>query len=441
MGFGARMVVVNNDTKSHKLTISNINCMYDNGDEGSNLQVWNNVTIAPFTSIPTIGTQYIEVKASGSCAFQTSTFTVNIDNLISFTISEKNNQYYTNSHLNSVDVSIDNGGNGKQAIITVVINCTAVAANWMRTFNNSTGNSFFGKTLSQICLPGSHDAGMYTLTKSTFWSNSCNTQTQLIDIGSQLNSGVRYFDLRPTVWDQSSEMYLGHFSSSSGGQGSLGQDMTSALQQVKNFASNANNSQEIVILKFSHYTTQDDSGFGTTLKKSLLDNYINPILGSVMYKNSYYGVNLGSQTLQSIIDSGQRVICVFDDFSNYINPAAGIFSFGNPNSHNNYCLYDEYANTQFYAKMVDDQVGKWQSFAAGNGNMFLFSFTLTATMGGTTGDCVLAMAAMANPRLTGVLAYYKAANSINSIPNILYIDSVSNINAINSAYYINSLYK
>lgn len=120
MGFGAYMVVANQDDRDHQLTVNNINCMYDNGDEGSNLQVWNNVTIKAGSNIPATGKQYIEVKASGSCAFETSSFTLNIDDITSVTILEKNNQYYCNGQFQSVSVNIDNSGS--QAQISIIIN-------------------------------------------------------------------------------------------------------------------------------------------------------------------------------------------------------------------------------------------------------------------------------------------------------------------------------
>jgi hypothetical protein len=43
--------------------------------------------------------------------------------------------------------------------------------------------------LNEVIIPGSHDAGVYTL-------NSANVQTQDLDIDSQANAGCRFFDLR-----------------------------------------------------------------------------------------------------------------------------------------------------------------------------------------------------------------------------------------------------
>ncbi len=49
-------------------------------------------------------------------------------------------------------------------------------ADWMQDMLSSrTGQSI---TLKDICIPRSHDAGMYILRNCTVGANACNTQTQ-----------------------------------------------------------------------------------------------------------------------------------------------------------------------------------------------------------------------------------------------------------------------
>jgi hypothetical protein len=118
--------------------------------------------------------------------------------------------------------------------------------NWMQTMLSVLG----ARPLRRICLPGSHDSGMSTLTNPTNFSSRANTQTQTLDIGAQLASGVRYFDIRCTV---SSGVYgTGHWDNTGdilGWQGASGQAMSDIITQVNQFtASNA----ELIIFDLSH---------------------------------------------------------------------------------------------------------------------------------------------------------------------------------------------
>lgn len=114
-------------------------------------------------------------------------------------------------------------------------------------------------------------------------------------------------------------------------------------------------------------------------------------------------------------------------------------------------MYDNYSNQHDYDDMVENQVKKWDEFNRRDGDLFLFSYTLTSTTGGTIPnaeypddshgwDCVLEMAAAANPVLLANLAFYKQSKNISTIPNILYIDKVSSHYSANEALYINQLF-
>lgn len=486
MGKGAYMLIVNNDSSNHSIDIHNRNCMYDDGDSNSNISLWDNQTLSPLEAMPATGMQYIEAKASGSCTLTTSSFDVTIDGKTTITISESNNTYSCNVDNTqiSVQADINNMGNGSQAYITIVINRQSYTT-WMKDFDTAAGGKFYAKKLCQICVPGAHDAGMSVLTKSTSLSSECNTQTQEHTIGEQLQYGTRYFDLRPAIWtDSDDDIYMGHFSNwwVLGEEGSIGQSLSAVLDEVATFMKNdaAANGKEIVILKFSHFVSQDNTGF---TKKNLgeLVSALKDTLGDYMYTNTAASVNLGDLLLSDIASTGKRVICVFSyadtpddgntfsqsDFDAIIDPTTGIFSFGDNDSSANYRLYDQYANNHDYDDMLSDQLKKWKNFSSKDSSMFLFSYTLTSTSGGlTTGfpvnvgaaeilfnalsatnaegdtirDCVLKMAESANPVLLANLAYNKNKSNITAIPNILYIDKVSSHHAVNEAMYINKLF-
>lgn len=451
MGKGAYMLIVNNDSSNHSINIHNRHDMYD-GSEGSNLSLWDNQTLSPLEAMPSQGMQYIEAKDSSA------SFDVTFDDTTTVSITENSDKYdySTDNSTISLTVCVNNEGNESgQAFITIVVNRPSGYSDWMHYFNTETNNAFFQKTLSQVCLPGAHDAGMSVLTKSTSMSSVCNTQTQEHSIGGQLSRGVRYFDLRPAVWSSSEQtIYMGHFSSHLGYEfGSIGQRLSDVLSEVANFIANDTNGEEVVVLKFSHFVSQDESGFTNSLLNTFISQLKNT-LGNYMYTNSNSNINLGGVTLQSIINSGKRVICLLtaadtpDDGNTFstsqlnaqINPSQGLFSFGDNNSSANYRLYDDYAKDNDYDDMVSDQVEKWDDFSRSNNSMFLFSYTLTSTTGGIDNDCVLEMAQSANPALVANLAYYKNKNNINLTPNILYIDKVSSHHPINGVLYINRLF-
>lgn len=130
MGYGAFMNVVNNRSEPILLFITDVACMFDNGDEGSNLSLFNNAKVAGESSLPAGGgTQYIEAKASGSCFFNDSTFTVKVENSgtqtiighVAFTDSGQN-WTYKNDNEDVIDVYCNNSGD--QARITVTVEAT-----------------------------------------------------------------------------------------------------------------------------------------------------------------------------------------------------------------------------------------------------------------------------------------------------------------------------
>ena len=77
---------------------------------------------------------------------------------------------------------------------------------WMQQAIGSLGN----RTLKQIAMPGSHDAGMTRYDPGTFGANFANTQAQYLDIAGQLKVGSRFFDLRPVL--SRGKWVSGHYS-------------------------------------------------------------------------------------------------------------------------------------------------------------------------------------------------------------------------------------
>lgn len=129
MGYGAYMTVKNNRSGAIHLYITDVQCMYDDGDEGSNLSLFNNAVVNGGAQLPSGSGQYIEAKASGSCFLDDSTFTVKIEDnsnsaIIGHVAFDDNseNWNYTNDNQDVIDVYVNNSGD--QAIINITVEAT-----------------------------------------------------------------------------------------------------------------------------------------------------------------------------------------------------------------------------------------------------------------------------------------------------------------------------
>src|ERR1700761_2131560 len=128
MGEGAYMKITNNRSEAVTVAVSKVNCMYDHGDQGSNLSLFNNATIQPGQSLPSGSPQYIEADSSGlTCVVEDSEFYLTFKdpagNVIgsSFHLSESDYAWQT---WNDVDENYFNvtcvlNSSGKQFDITV----------------------------------------------------------------------------------------------------------------------------------------------------------------------------------------------------------------------------------------------------------------------------------------------------------------------------------
>jgi hypothetical protein len=117
-------------------------------------------------------------------------------------------------------------------------------------------------TLKDIVIPGSHDAGMSALNgtggKQAGSINNCNTLTQKLNIGKQLNAGIRMFDLR--VGSFKNQIYTKHSSSDCMAEamgGGYGERFADILDSVKTFLDV--HKKEFIILTFSHFCPKEAS--------------------------------------------------------------------------------------------------------------------------------------------------------------------------------------
>lgn len=122
---------------------------------------------------------------------------------------------------------------------------------WMR--QNYTDIKW--RTLRQICLPFSHDAGMSSIKLSQPVVPDQHVLTQRLDVGGQLNAGARVFDIRPVAHPTSNgwEYYTSH-----GGYQALanmkwvgggGQSLKEICNQINSFTSQHS---ELIILEINN---------------------------------------------------------------------------------------------------------------------------------------------------------------------------------------------
>lgn len=141
---------------------------------------------------------------------------------------------------------------------------TGGPADWMHRNLPTIG----GRTLKQLAMPGTHDAGMSTITGSTAFGGKCNGQTQTQNIGGQLALGSRYFDIRPAISEFAQldnldgvadnllsgggNYYTGHYgfvSPLNSWQGTNGESIDNIINDINSFTAN---NKELVIINLSH---------------------------------------------------------------------------------------------------------------------------------------------------------------------------------------------
>jgi hypothetical protein len=149
------------------------------------------------------------------------------------------------------------GGNGYYATIFFIL-YEPLPVDWMQANIGTLGNN----TLRELCIPGSHDAGMSKINGHTYFANACNTLTQTEDIAAQLLLGARFFDLRPVIADGEDYFYTGHYSKIDFGlghtyQGADGQPFDSIIRDINFFTQGTLNqaprgNSELIVLNLSH---------------------------------------------------------------------------------------------------------------------------------------------------------------------------------------------
>jgi hypothetical protein len=165
-------------------------------------------------------------------------------------------------------------------------------ASWMKDILHPLQSK---KTLKDIVIPGSHDAGMSVLTatggqqKGTI--NACNTLTQQLSIQQQLMQGIRMFDLR--VGTYNNMLYTKHAAADcmvDAIGGGYGESLKTVSLAIKQFLKS--HSEEIVLVSFSHFCESE------TPIKQLQDSLLYWIGQETIYQN--HNASIGDISLSQL---------------------------------------------------------------------------------------------------------------------------------------------
>jgi hypothetical protein len=253
-------------------------------------------------------------------------------------------------------------------------------ANWM----GANLPSFGSKVLRQLSIPGSHDAFTSRIGQCSLLGRPCAAKTQDSTLFDQLQSGVRYFDIRPAIFQN--ELYTGHFGDIGaaaatglraavgsgnvlgvlahffgllGGpitnliatainrdgvnrvQGCLGPTLSEVLADVKRFMQTG--AKEVVILKFSHYLNMDSQSdlfdgvfrFDQAQTTRLVSAVV-AALGDYLYVSPFTtpsaadprGGRLANTPLSTLLGSRGIVLPVFDLAGSELTEQPGTYSYG-----------------------------------------------------------------------------------------------------------------
>ena len=124
-----------------------------------------------------------------------------------------------------------------------------VSSNAPVAWHQATLSTIGKKSLRDIAIPASHNAGMSQLTRY-YGGVAHNTQTQSVHVYQQLVYGARWFDIRPVL--RKGKWYTNHLSAVSGlgYQGAFGRTISNIIRDINRFT--AENPGELIILDISH---------------------------------------------------------------------------------------------------------------------------------------------------------------------------------------------
>ena len=217
--------------------------------------------------------------------------------------------------------------------------------------------------LTDICLPASHDAGMYLTQYCTAFGNSGNTQTQYLPMKQQLEAGLRLFDVRPAYYRD--DFYTWH-ETKCDGLGCHGDKLKNMLNATKIFL---DTHSELVILELSHFchTSATDSAF-----LSLLAN----TFGDYIYRESIPSdIPIIKRPLRQILPAGSKtgkVLLLLEDAPNTREYRAKGF-FNTNEKHD----VGGWTNDNMYLQLREHQLRNFSRYSGNGSTLYTLAWQIT----------------------------------------------------------------
>lgn len=273
-------------------------------------------------------------------------------------------------------------------------------------------------TLSDICLPGAHDAGTYVFYHCSFGANACNTRTQYLSTWDMLNAGIRMFDIRPVFFNN--QLFTQH-ATDCNGLGCKGDKLENICKQLRLFL---DGHAEFVIFEISHFC-------GTSYTDTAFTNLLERTLGDRIYKETATsGTPFIQRPLKTIIPPAAgtgKVLLLTEGAPNTPElRAAGIFSYDIlPRS-------GGWSNSHTFSDLQEKQLLNYSLFTADGNSLFGFSWQITQDeamavscfFDPENGPSIEKFGRDANNRLGPIVDSLIVADAIRPgrIPNIIYTD-------------------
>lgn len=291
----------------------------------------------------------------------------------------------------------------------------APPSNWMQANLASLGD----RTLRNLVVPGSHDAGMSSFSEDskTGFATEANTRTQKLDLAGQLAAGSRYFDIRPVI--SSGVFRAGHYSfigPINSFQGANGQLIGGMIDQINAFTKD---NKELIVLNLSHDLNTDlPNDSYRPFDQAEYDRLFNDLLrleNRFVASGDPTTVDLTILKLKDFIGSGNAaVVLIVEPSSINLGDFAkqGFYKYAQFNAFNSFANKDD-ANA-----MVEDQLNKLNEQRPAN--YFLLSWTATQQNEQVIlGPSILDLADTANALIFTKLM---PALSNDKFPNIVFLD-------------------
>ncbi|RDB23667.1 hypothetical protein Hypma_008984 [Hypsizygus marmoreus] len=175
---------------------------------------------------------------------------------------------------------------------------------WMHTLLPVIGNVALG----DVCMPKSHDAGMWYKSGGTRIGGTANnilTQTQ--SIYQQLHCGARMFDIRPVI--SGGKWVCGHYTHTGrmlGWQGGNGASIAEVIKDVNHFA---DETKELIIIEVSHsYNIDAERSCNDSERADLLDRLSG--FHYIYQAANPRGIRLDRERINNYIGGGKSCVLV-----------------------------------------------------------------------------------------------------------------------------------